>query len=255
VLVSLLSVTLPPKSLCSLFPNSPTGWLCRSHLSSCSCWRGLASSLYPWCPASSFGRPSSPTSMGCPWRRCSFPLLPPAFGGKADHQPREGGQWAEPRLHPTRLQLFGGGKRAVLRLHLFGFDGFGAASNADSRRQAGHGCPSTIRATVAPCVGPLHPWRPLCHRPHCSDAARGVVQDVVRRGGGGRVLGWSCAHPRRRTGARTSLHALRWPPSPASHRCKGGRRRCRAIGAEVAASVGEPLGVEVVTAAGEAARS
>jgi hypothetical protein len=109
VLVSLLSATLPPKSLCSLFPNSPAGWLCRSHLSSCSCWRGLASSLYPWRPTSSFRRPSSPTSAGCPWRRHSFPLLPPAFGGKDDHQPREGGQRAEPRLHPSRPQLFGVG--------------------------------------------------------------------------------------------------------------------------------------------------
>jgi hypothetical protein len=109
VLVSLLSATLPPKSLCSLFPNSPAGWLCRSHLSLRSCWRGLASSLYPWCPASSFRRPSSPTSAGCPWRRHSFLLLPPAFRGKDDHQPCEGGQRAEPWLHPTRPQLFGVG--------------------------------------------------------------------------------------------------------------------------------------------------
>jgi hypothetical protein len=29
---------------------------------------------------------------------------------------------------------------------------------------------------------------------HCSDAAQGVVQDVVHRGGGGRFLGWSCPH-------------------------------------------------------------
>jgi hypothetical protein len=41
-------------------------------------------------------------------------------------------------------------------------------------------------------------------RPRCSDAAQGVVQDVVHRGGGGRVLGWSCPHPRRRTRARAS---------------------------------------------------
>jgi hypothetical protein len=143
----------------------------------------------------------------------------------------------------------------MLRLHLFGFDGFGAASNAASHHQAGRGCPSTARATVAPCAGPPHPWRPLRRRPHCSNTARGVVQDVVRRGGGGRVLGWSCPHPHRRTGARTSSHALRWPPSSASHRCKGGRRRWRAVGAEVVASAGEPLGVEVVAAAGEAARS
>jgi hypothetical protein len=36
----------------------------------------------------------------------------------------------------------------------------------------------------------------------------GVIQDVVRRGGGSRVLGWSCPHPRRRTGVRTSSCAL-----------------------------------------------
>jgi hypothetical protein len=69
--------------------------------------------------------------------------------------------------------------------------------------------------------------RPAASVAHCSDAAQGVIQDVARRGGGGRVLGWSCPHPRRRTGARTFLHALRRPPSPVSHRCRGGRcRRC-----------------------------
>jgi hypothetical protein len=224
--VSLLSATLLPKSLCSLFPNSPAGWLYRSHLSSCSCWRGLAPSLYRWCPASSLRRPSSPTSTGCPWRQRSFPLLPPAFGGKDDHRPCEGGQRAEPRLHPTRPLILWGGKRAVLWLYLF--DGFGAASNAASCRQARRGCLSTAQATDAPCASPLHPWRLLRRRPHCSDAARGVVQGVVHRGGGDRVLGWSCPHPRRRTGARTSSHALRWLPPPASRRCRGGRCcRCR----------------------------
>jgi hypothetical protein len=82
VLVSLFSATSLPKSLCSLFPNSLAGWLCQSHISSCSCRRGLASSLYPWCPASSFRRPPSPTFAGCPWRRRPFPLLPPAFEGE-----------------------------------------------------------------------------------------------------------------------------------------------------------------------------
>ena len=53
----------------------------------------------------------------------------------------------------------------------------------------GRGCPSTVRATVAPCASRPHP-RLLPRRwPH-----RGVVQDVVRRGGGGGVLGWSCPH-------------------------------------------------------------
>jgi hypothetical protein len=65
-----------------VFSNSPAGWLCRSHPSSCSCWRGLASGLYPWHPGLSFRRSSLSTSAGCPWRRHSFPLLPPAFGGE-----------------------------------------------------------------------------------------------------------------------------------------------------------------------------
>jgi hypothetical protein len=68
---------------------------------------------------------------------------------------------------------------------------------------------------------------------------RGVVQDVVRRGGDNHVLGWSCPHPRRRTGARTFLHALRRPPSPVSHRCRGGRLRWLGLPvAEVVASAG-----------------
>jgi hypothetical protein len=49
VLGSLLSATFLPKSLCSLFPNSLLGRSHRSHLSSCSCWRGLALGLYPCC--------------------------------------------------------------------------------------------------------------------------------------------------------------------------------------------------------------
>jgi hypothetical protein len=84
----------------------PAGWSHRSHLSSCSYWRGLAPGLYPWCHVSLFRRPSSPTSAGCPWRRCSFSLLPPAFEGKDDYQPRGGGQRAEPQLHPMRPQYF-----------------------------------------------------------------------------------------------------------------------------------------------------
>jgi hypothetical protein len=137
---------------------------------------------------------------------------------------------------PRGPQLFGGRKRVVLRLHFFGFDGFGAASNATSCGKAGRGCPSPARATVAPCTGSPHPRRPLRHRPHCSDDAQGIVQDVVRRGGGDRVLGWSCPHPRTRTRARTSSHAMRWPPLSASHRCKGGHRWWRAVGVEVAAA-------------------
>jgi hypothetical protein len=55
----------------------------------------------------------------------------------------------------------------------------------------GRGCPSTARATVAPCVGPAHPplLLPAGH-------IGGIVQDVVRRSGSGGVLGWSCPHSR-----------------------------------------------------------
>jgi hypothetical protein len=56
---------------------------------------------------------------------------------------------------------------------------------------AEHDCPSTARATIAPCTGWPHPWLLPRHRSH-----REVVQDVVRRGGGGGVLGWSCPHSR-----------------------------------------------------------
>jgi hypothetical protein len=99
--------------------------------------------------------------------------------------------------------------RQLPRVWLLGLDGFGAASSAASHRQAGRGCSSTARATIVLCAGLPHLWRSLRNRTHCSGAASGVVQDVVRRGGGRRVLGWSCPHPRRRTGARTFLHAVR----------------------------------------------
>jgi hypothetical protein len=43
-------------------------------------------------------------------------------------------------------------RRQLPRVWLLSLDGFGAASSAASRRQTGHGCSSTARATVAPCV-------------------------------------------------------------------------------------------------------
>jgi hypothetical protein len=106
-------------------------------------------------------------------------------------------------------------RRQLSRVWLLGLDGFGAAS----RRQMGRGYSSNTRATVAPCAGLSHLCRSLCNRPHCADATQGVVQDVVRRGGGGRVLGWSCPHPRRRTEARTFLHAVRRPSLSFCTRC------------------------------------
>jgi hypothetical protein len=54
---------------------------------------------------------------------------------------------------------------------------------------SGRGCPSTARATVAPRVGRACLWPFPRRRLH-----RGIVQDVVRREGGIRVLGLSCPH-------------------------------------------------------------
>jgi hypothetical protein len=48
-------------------------------------------------------------------------------------------------------------RRQLPRVWLLGLDGFGAASNAASRRQVGCGYSSTTRATVTPCAGPPHP--------------------------------------------------------------------------------------------------
>jgi hypothetical protein len=148
--VPLLTAISPPESLCSLSLTSPAGWRCRFRLSSCCCWRGLASNLSTSRPASSFRRPSSPTSTGCPWGRRSFPLLPPAFGGKDVHQPCEGGQQAELWLHPSRPQIFGVGSE--------------------------------------PCCGSISSAWMASVLPDAEDVAQRVVQDVVRRGDGGRVL-------------------------------------------------------------------
>jgi hypothetical protein len=107
------------------------------------------------------------------------------------------------------------GRRQLPRVWLLGLDGFGAAC----RRQAGRSCSSTARATVALCAGLPPPWRTAPMPP------QGVAQDVIRRGGGGRVLGWSCPHS---VGGRERgpLRA-RWgrPPLSVSRRRGGGRCR------------------------------
>jgi hypothetical protein len=54
---------------------------------------------------------------------------------------------------------------------------------------SGRGCSSSARAIVAPRAGPA------CQRPFPRHRLhRGIVQDVVRREGGVRVLGLSCPH-------------------------------------------------------------
>jgi hypothetical protein len=83
----------------------------------------------------------------------------------------------------------------------------------------GHGCPTTTRATVAPCAGLPHPRLLPRRRPH-----RGVAQDVVRRGGGDRVLGWSCPHFLSEDGSEDLFTRTE---AAAAHWCGGGRsRRC-----------------------------
>jgi hypothetical protein len=82
---------------------------------------------------------------------------------------------------------------------------------------SGRGCSSTARAMVAPCAGPAHP--PLLLP---AGRTREIVQDVVHRGGGGGVLGWSCPHSRWSDGSEDPF--VRAEASVA-HRCRGGRRR------------------------------
>jgi hypothetical protein len=117
----------------------------------------LASNLSTSRPASSFRRPSSPTSARCPWGRHFFPLLPPAFGGNDVHQPYEGGQWAELRLHALRPQLFRVGSEPC--------------------------CGSISLALMASVPPPL-----VTTGSAAEDATQEVVQDVVCHGDGGRAL-------------------------------------------------------------------
>jgi hypothetical protein len=93
----------------------------------------------------------------------------------------------------------------------------------------GRGCPSTVRATVAPCAGLPHPRLLPHHWPYWGGRTRRRTPRWLRR------RSWMVLSSLRgRTGARTSSRAPRQPPS---------------TGAEVATVVG----AEVVIAAGEAA--
>jgi hypothetical protein len=96
---------------------------------------------------------------------------------------------------------------------------------------SGCGCPSTTRATVAPCVGRPRPWPFSRRRPH-----QGIVQDVVHRRGGVRVPGWSCPHSRSEDGSEDLLvHA----GAAAIRRCSVGAQVATIVGAEVVAATGE----------------
>jgi hypothetical protein len=142
--------------------------------------------------------------------------LPPALSFKDVHHPCWGGRRAEsgsclPHGPVTRFFLQHSGEKAFTglaekanfgyarpagckrcqlpRAWLPGSDGPRAASDAASCRLVGTWLSVHRTVTVAPCAGPPHPRLLPRHWPYW-----GVVQDVVRRGGGGGVLGWSCPH-------------------------------------------------------------
>jgi hypothetical protein len=107
---------------------------------------------------------------------------------------------------------------------------------------SGRGCPSTARATVAPRVGRA------CLRPFTRRRLhQGIVQDVVRREGGVRVLGLSCPHSSTtppRGGRRRPVCEDLSGDLPVQAEAAAIRRR--GVGAQVAAIVG----AEVVAARG-----
>jgi hypothetical protein len=129
-----------------------------------------------------------------------------------------------------RAPTLWGGKRAVLRLHLFAFDGFGTTS----RRQAEHGGPSTVRATVTPCTGPPHPQHPLRRRPPQAMLLRCRPRSRTRRRTPWRwrARSWmvlsSPPYEDGGEGLLSMAHTLRWSPPLASRWCRGGRRRWQA---------------------------
>jgi hypothetical protein len=170
--------------------------------------------------------------------------LPPALSFKDVHHPRWGGGQAEwglrlPRGLAARFFLQHLGEKVVcqpceegelwvhgagrLRRHqlpcvwLLGLGGFGAAS----------GCLLPLGWGVA--VRPPHRRRSRraraghTHSFSCAAGRTGgVVQDVVRRGGGGGVLGWSCPHSRSEDGSEDLFARA---GAAAAHRCRGGRFR------------------------------
>jgi hypothetical protein len=161
----------------------------------------------------------SSSSLG--WKVSRVGVLPSAWAGDPLLPPAFGGEGRSPALR----------RRRTLAMRVYGSLAWMASAPPPTLPPAawsGGGCPSTARVTVTPCAGLPHPRCLPRRRPHCSDVVRVVRQGVIHRGGGGHVLGWSCPHSCRRTGARTSSRTLRRPPSPVSHWCRGGcRHRCR----------------------------
>jgi hypothetical protein len=71
----------------------------------------------------------------------------------------------------------------------------------------GRGCPSTARATVAPCVGPPHPWLL-----RAGGRTEGRYKTSYAAGAATAFLDGLVLTPAVRTGARTSSRALGRPP-------------------------------------------
>jgi hypothetical protein len=128
-------------------------------------------------------------------------LLPPAFGGEGRSPALRRRRTSGTRDRPTA---------GVVGRRVPGSPAWMASVPPPTLPPAvwlGRGCPSTAQATVTPCAGPPHPRLLPRWRPH-----RGVIQDVVRRGGGVRVLGWSCPHSCSEDGSKDLFAHAGRPP-------------------------------------------
>jgi hypothetical protein len=171
--------------------------------SSCYRWRGAT----PWGLASFHHHSASRIFLTQPG--CS-PL--PVVIQKDDYQPCGGEKQAGlqppscPQLQVCSSSVLGRRVcRVGARLHVGSGSLLPAVSGGEGRLPsvalsaaagAERGCPSTARAMVASCAGWPHPRLLPRHRLYWE-----VVQDVVRRAGGGGILGWSCPHSRSEDGS------------------------------------------------------
>jgi hypothetical protein len=137
-----------------------------------------------------------------PFARAGGPLLPPAFRGEGRSPALRRRQTSATRGRPSESP---------------------SAATCLAPRPGGLWC--RLRRCLLP-LGRGVPVRPSHGRRsrraqvgHTHGFSRvaghlgGVVQDVVRRGGGGSVLGWSCPHSRSEDGSEDLFaRALEWPP-------------------------------------------
>jgi hypothetical protein len=210
--------------------------------SSCCCWRSTTS----WGLALFSHRSASRIFIMQP--SCSSP---PMVTQNDDRQPCGGEERAElwpppcPQLQGCSSSVLGGGQAEMgsclphglatrFFLQHLGEKGVHQPCGGGELPPAawsGCGCPSTARATVAPCAGWPCPWPVPCHRPH-----RGVAQDVVRRRGGVRVPGWSCPYSCSEDGSEDLLVRA---GAAAIHQCGVDAQVAAVVGAEVVAAIGE----------------